>query len=93
MVIHDGYGTILGCHVQLNSQNGLEVELEAKRLCTNLAETDCINLLVFTVFNLVFTAKDPCLNTERNFIIRILFLDFTSHLIIMMNIHFPYLEF
>ena len=42
LVIPDGYGTIVSCHMHCNSQKGLEVLLEANRLCTNLAETDCI---------------------------------------------------
>ena len=50
LVILDGYGTIVGRHVHWKRQNGLEVMLEAKRLCTNLAETDCKSVSVH-IFN------------------------------------------
>ena len=42
LVIIEGYGTILGCHMQWSSQNGLEVLLEPKRACTILPGTHCI---------------------------------------------------
>ena len=46
LVIIEGYGTPLGCHMHWNSQNGLEVLLEPQRACTILPGTHCIIYLV-----------------------------------------------
>ena len=42
LVINDGYGTQLGCHMLWDSQRSLEVVLEAKRVITILSVLHCI---------------------------------------------------